>query len=137
MNIDEKVAIVILSDLKDWQKLKVVSFLASSVAIQFPNTHGKNFVTASGSQFLPFAKHPILIYKADNEAEIKRCFQRARERGLQIGIYTRPLFATKNEEQNLAEIAKLKDEEQDLVGVILYGESKAVTKSIDALKFHP
>ena len=43
----------------------------------------------------------------------------AKERGLSIGIYTKPLFATKGEEENLAEILKLPDEEQDLVGIVL------------------
>jgi len=46
MIYENKIAIVIKSDLKDWQKLNVVSFLAGSVAIQFPETHGKVFVDA-------------------------------------------------------------------------------------------
>src|SRR6185503_2441138 len=50
---------------------------------------------------------------------------------------TRPLFATKGEEENLAEILKLPDEEQDLVGIVLYGENKQVDKAVDGLKLHP
>ena len=33
---DKKVAIVIKDDLLPWQKLNVVSFLAGSIAIEFP-----------------------------------------------------------------------------------------------------
>lgn len=132
----EKIAIVVASDLMDWQKLNVVAFLASSVAIQFPNTRGKAFVTASQTQYLPFIKQPMLIYRAENNLEIRRAFQRAKDRKLNIGIYTRPLFATKCEEENLAEISKLSDDDQDLVGIIVYGESKSVSKALDGLKFH-
>ena len=52
MRANEKVAVAIVEDLKDWQKLNVVAFLASAIAIQFPDTHGKAFITASKSQCL-------------------------------------------------------------------------------------
>lgn len=134
---DSKIALVIRQDLETWQKLNVAAFLASSVAIQYPQTHGQAFVNASGSTYLPFMKHPILIYGADNEAQLKRAFKRARERELAIGIYTKPLFSTKNEEENLAEIARYADEDQDLVGLVMYGENRKVDKALDGLRFHP
>lgn len=136
MAYDNKIAIVIINDLESWQKLNVASFLASSVAIKFPDTHGKPFINASDSEYLPFIKHPILIYKADTDAEIKRAFNRAKERELNIGIYTASLFATKSEEENLIEIAKYKDNEQNLVGIVVYGDAKKVNKALDGLKFH-
>ncbi len=136
MTYENKIAIIIKDDLQTWQKLNVASFLASSVAIQFPETHGAKFVNASGSEYLPFIKHPILIYKTDTQQDINRAFQRAKERGLHIGIYTEPLFATKNESENHLEIAKFSDEEQILVGIVIYGESKKVNKALDGLKFH-
>jgi hypothetical protein len=134
---DHKIAIVLSSDLLEWQKLNVTAFLASSVAIQFPETHGQAFTTASKSTFLPFLKHPILVYRADGPSEVRKAFERARERGVQLGIYTRPLFATKNEAENLAELARLSDEEHELVGIILYGENKQVDKALRGLKLHP
>ncbi len=134
---DNKIALIIKSDLQSWQKLNVASFLASSIAIRFPDTHGKEFINASGSAYLPFIKHPILIYKADSNAEMKRAFIRAKERELYIGIYTEPLFATKNEGENHIEIARITDENQVLAGISLYGENKKVNKAVDGLKFHP
>jgi hypothetical protein len=134
---DHKIAIVLSGDLLEWQKLNVTAFLASSVAIQFPETHGQAFITASKSTFLPFLKHPILVYRADGPSEVRKAFDRARERGVQLGIYTRSLFATKNEAENLAEMARLPDEEHELVGIILYGENKQVDKALKGLKLHP
>lgn len=72
MIYENKIAIVLIRDLKEWQKLNVASFLASSIAIQFPETHGKEFVNASGSTYLPFLKHPIMIYAANSSDEIMR-----------------------------------------------------------------
>lgn len=134
---DEKIAIVLRADLEEWQKLNVAAFLASSVAIKFPASHGKAFVNASGAEYLPFIKHPILIYRANDQPQLKRAFTRAKERGLHIGIYTQPLFATKNEEENLIEISKYTDEQQELAGIVLYGDNKKVDKALDGLKFHP
>jgi hypothetical protein len=133
---DHKIAIVLSSDLLDWQKLNVTAFLASSIAIAFPTTHGQTFVTASGSAFLPFLKHPILVYGAEGPTEVRKAFERAQERSLHIGIYTRPLFATKNEQENIAEIARHSNQDLDLVGIILYGENKLVDKALKGLKFH-
>jgi hypothetical protein len=134
---DSKIALVIIDDLQPWQKLNVAAFLASAVAIQFPITHGSSFVTASQNTYMPFIKQPVLIYRANDSAEMQRTFKRAKERELHIGIYTRPLFATKNEQQNLQEIFKFTDDEQDLVGIALYGENKKVDKALKDLKLHP
>ena len=133
---DKKIAIVIKSDLLEWQKLNVTAFLASAVAIQFPETHGQAFTNASGSTYLPFIKHPILVYKADTDEQLKRAFNRAKERAINMGIYTKPLFSTKNEEGNHIEIGKSTDEDQDLAGIVLYGENKKVDKALDGLRFH-
>ena len=133
---DNKVAVVILNTLENWQKLNVTSFLASSIAIAFPETHGSPLISASGTPYLPFIKHPILVYAAESEEQVKRIFNRASDRGLNIGIYTKELFATKNEEGNINEIAKHHDGELNLVGIIIYGENKKVDKAIDKLKFH-
>ncbi len=133
---DHKIAIVLSSDLLDWQKLNVTAFLASSIAIAFPATHGQPLVTASGCAFLPFLKQPILVYGAEGPTEVRKALERAQERGLHIGIYTRPLFATKNEQENIAEIARHSNQDLDLVGIILYGENKLVDKALKGLKFH-
>lgn len=133
---DKKVAIVLLDDLLSWQKLNVVSFLASGIAIKFPETHGGNFTTADGITFLPFIKHPVLIYKAETMEKLQRAFSRARERELSIGIYTKQLFDTRSGEENVAEIASRTMTELDLVGIVVYGENKKVDKALDGLKYH-
>lgn len=136
MIYENKIAIVIRKDLKDWQKMNVVAFLSSSIAIAFPETHGNAFVNASGSIYLPFLKIPIMIYAANSTDEINRAFKRAKERELAIGIYTEALFSTKCEEENLIEISKANDNDQVLVGIVVYGKNKKVKKTLNGLKFH-
>ena len=136
MNFENKIAIIVKNDLLNWQKLNVASFLASSIAIKFPETHGKPFVNASQSQYLPFINQPILIYKADDQPQMNRAFSRAKDRDLSIGIYPYSLFSTKNEEQNHMEVSKLTDDCSNLVGIVIYGENKKVNKALDGLMFH-
>jgi hypothetical protein len=130
----EKIAIVIWNDLASWQKLNVTSFLASSVAIAFPQTHGNPLIDAQGNAYLPFMKYPVLVYKADTQAQIKRAFSRAKDRELHTGIYVQELFATKNEAENLEVISQYNPEDLNLVGIIIYGEGKKVDKALDGLK---
>lgn len=136
MEFENKIAIIIKDELLNWQKLNVASFLASSVAIKFPETHGKSFVNASKSEYLPFIKQPIIIYQADDQAQMDRAFSRAKQRELHIGIYTDSLFSTKNEDENHIEIGKLTDENQILRGIIIYGDNRKVNKALNGLKFH-
>ncbi len=131
-----KIAIIVRDDLKNWQKLNVTAFLASAVSIAYPELHGRPLVTASGNTYLPFLKQPMLVYKAEGIEQLQRAFNRAKERELGIGIYSFPLFETMTEEDNLKETASHTDEEQDLVGLVIYGDSKKVSKAIDGLKFH-
>lgn len=131
-----KIALVINHNLATWQKLNVTAFLASSVAISHPETHGGRLKTASGNNYLPFMKYPVLIYKSETDAAIQRAFNRARDRELNIGIYTRELFDTKTEAENLTEIAGHSDDALNLVGIVIYGDSKKVDKALDGLKFH-
>lgn len=133
---ETKIVIIVRDDLKTWQKLNVTAFLAGAIGIEFPELHGRHLVTASNNSYLPFFKQPVLVYKADNISQMQRVFRRAKERELKIGIYSFQLFNTMNEQDNLDETAKRTDDELDLVGLAIYGDSKKVGKAIDGLKFH-
>ncbi len=136
MLYDTKIALVLKTSLPAWQKLNVAAFLASAVAIQFPETHGQSFRNASGTTYLPFLKQPVLVYQADDEKDLHRAAQRATERGVHLGIYTEPLFATKGEAENAAVFARFTNENQPLVGLVVYGGAKQVGKALDGLKLH-
>lgn len=108
----------------------------SAVAIQFPKTHGQALRNHAGAAYLPFLRQPVLVYQAGQRQDLPRAFRRAKERGVHVGIYTEPLFATKGEAENVEVVARFADEDQPLVGLVLYGEAKAVGKALDGLKLH-
>lgn len=132
----KKIAIIVRNDLLNWQKLNVVAFLASSIAIEFQETHGRKFIDASNISYLSFLNRPVMIFKAGNIEKLKNVYKKARARNLNIGIYTEPLFSTNNEEHNIEAIKNITENEQDYVGIILYGERSLVDKSIKGLKLH-
>jgi hypothetical protein len=136
MLYDTKLALVLKADLPTWQKLNVAAFLTSAVAIQFPETHGQMLRNNTGAPYLPFLRQPVLVYQAGELPELHRAFRRAKERGVHVGIYTEPLFATKGEAENVEVVARFADEDQPLVGIVLYGEAKQVGKALDGLKLH-
>ena len=130
---ENKIAIILSNDLLNWQKLNVTSFLASSIAISFPEVRGETFSTKTGDEYLPFINQPILIYKADNDNEMKRVFNRAKERSLNIGVYPQLFFSTKSAEENHLVMESFNNEEQLLAGIVIYGETKKVYKTLDKL----
>ena len=130
---ENKIAIILSNDLLNWQKLNVTSFLASSIAISFPEVRGKTFITQNGDEYLPFINQPVLIYKADNDNEMKRVFNRAKERNLYIGVYPHSFFATKSAEENHLVMESFNNTEQLLAGIVIYGETKKVYKTLDKL----
>lgn len=77
-----------------------------------------------------------MIFKASSNEELESAFIRAKGRDLAIGIYPKRLFDTKSGEENVSLIAKLHDDDLDLVGFIVYGENKKVNKALEGLKFH-
>jgi len=132
---ENKIAIILRNDLLDWQKLNVTSFLASSFAISFTEVHGKTFTTKNGDDFLHFMNQPVLIYKAEDENAnaMRRVFNRAKERGLHIGVYPQSFFATKSAEENHLVMEDFNHETHLLAGIVIYGETKKVYKTLDKL----
>ena len=130
---ENKIAIILRNDLLNWQKLNVTSFLASSIAISFPEVHGATFATKNGDEFLPFMNQPVLIYKAEDENAMRRVFNRAKERNLYMGVYPQSFFATKSAEENHLVMENFNNEEHLLAGIVIYGETKKVYKTLDKL----
>jgi hypothetical protein len=54
-----------------------------------------------------------------------------------VSIYTYDLFATGNDDDNRAAVARVATEALDLVGLALHAERKAVDKVTKGLTLHP
>ena len=97
---------------------------------------GKYYSDASGRDYGPLVRQPILVFAAAQE-ELTRCLSRARERGVTPSIYTTDLFRTSNDVDNRAAVAAVAPDRLDLAGLALHAERKLVDKVVKGLKLHP
>jgi hypothetical protein len=136
VEFDTKIAVVLRDDLAVWQKTNVTAFLVSGIAATVPGVVGEPYVDGSGLRYLPMFVQPVLVFEAD-AAAIRRAYERARERGAELAIFTSELFATSHDEANRAAVAAVPSEELDLVGIALRAERKLVDKVLDRVRRHP
>ena len=136
MQFDTKLAVVLRDDLTVWQKTNVTAFLVSGVAATQPGVVGEPYRDASGNEYLPMFVQPVLVYEAD-AAALRRAYERAMSREVELAVYTQELFETGHDEANRAAVAAVSEDELDLVGIALRTERKLVDKVVDRLRFHP
>src|SRR5688572_30580608 len=79
---------------------------------------------------------PVLVYQAD-EAALRRAYERALSRGVELAVYTRELFETGHDEANRAQVAAVPSDALDLVGIAFRADRKVVDKVVDRLRLHP
>ena len=135
MQFDTKIAVVLRDDLAVWQKANVTAFLVSGIAGTAPETVGEPYVDGSGNRYLPMFRQPVLVYGSDG-AGLRRAYERALSRGIELAIYTNELFTTGHDGANRAAVAAVPAEELDLVGIALRAERKLVDKVVDRLRPH-
>ena len=135
MQFDTKIAVVLLDDLPVWQKANVTAFLVSGIAGTEPETIGEPYEDGSGNRYLPMFRQPVLIFAAD-AAGMRRAYERAMDRGIELAIYTRELFVTGHDEANRAAVADVTADELDLVGIAMWADRKLVDKALDRLRPH-
>lgn len=131
-----KIAVVVREDLAAWQKMNVVAFLAGGLAGARPEIVGEPYEDGSGNRYLPLIGQPIMVYGAD-AAGLRRAFERARSRGVELAIYTEELFSTGNDEDNRAAVKAVGAESLKLVGIAMRDIGKTADKVLDGLRLHP
>jgi hypothetical protein len=135
MLFDTKLVVVLRDDLLVWQKANVTAFLVSGIAGTDPATVGEPYVDGSGVQYLPMFRQPVLVYGAD-AAGLRRAYDRARSRDVELAIYTDELFATGHDAANRAAVAAVPSGELDLVGIAFRAERRMADKVLDKLRPH-
>jgi hypothetical protein len=136
MRFDTKIAVVLRDDLAVWQKANVTAFLVSGIAATAPETVGERYSDASGNSYLPMFRQPVWVLVAD-AAGLRRAYDRAMQREVELAIYTHELFATGHDDANRAAVAAVPAEKLDLVGIAMRADRKLVDKVVDKLHPHP
>ena len=136
MEFETKLAVVLLDDLAVWQKTNVTAFLVSGIAATDPATVGEPYVDGSGNRYLPMFRQPVMVFAADGPG-LRRAYDRARERGVELAIFTRELFTTGHDAANREAVAAVAEGELDLVGIAMRADRKLVDRVLDRLRPHP
>src|SRR5262245_65457595 len=97
-----------------------------------PSTVGEPYVDSSCARYLPMFRQPVLVFGAD-AAGLRRAYERARARDVELAIYTRELFTTNHDEANRAAVAAVPSDQLDLVGIAFRTERKTADKVLDKL----
>lgn len=135
MRFDTKIAVVVLGDLPAWQKLNIVAFTASGVAVSVPGITGEPYEDGSGNAYLPMFRQPVLVFEAD-ASQIRGAFERATALELRPAIFTRDLFGTNHDEANRAVVRARTWADLELAGFALHGDRSRVDKVVKGLKLH-
>jgi hypothetical protein len=130
-----KIAVVVRDDLATWQRLNVTAFLVSGIGTHYPDLVGEPYEDASGERYLPMFGHPVLVFEAGGD-RLARAAARARSRRLAMAVYTDDLFATGNDLDNRAQVAKVATEDLSLAGIAIAGPRRDVDKAVDKLRLH-
>jgi hypothetical protein len=133
---DTKIAVVVREDLAVWQKLNVTAFTVSGIAATVDGVVGEDYRDATGNEYLPMFRQPVLIFAASAD-QLKKVHERALGRGVPVTVYTEELFATGHDDDNRAAVAAVEAEKLNLVGVALRADRRTVDKIVKGLSLHP
>lgn len=132
---DTKIAVLLRDDLQQWQRLNVTAFLVSGIAGTNAELIGEPYVDADDLHYLPMLGQPVLILEGDAET-VRAAHQRAIRRELAMSIFTMDLFATGNDVDNRAAVAKVGTADLDLVGIAVHGPRNAVDRTLKGARMH-
>ena len=132
---DTKIAMVLLSSLKTWQKLNITSFLTSGIIGQTRSLIGEKYIDKSNYEYLALNRQPVVVLEAEVSV-LKKIHTRILERSLFCSIYIEDMFATGNDDANRSTVKNYTSEALPLVGIALREDKKIVDKVTKGAKLH-
>ena len=136
VRFNTKIAILLRDDLQGWQRLNVTSFVASGLAAAIPEIIGQPYEDASGQQYLPVFRQPVMVFEGSKEV-LAVAHSRALGRGLTMAIFTNELFSTGNDRDNRAAVSAVETTALDLVGLAVHGPKNGIDKVLKGAQVHP
>ncbi len=79
--------------------------------------------------------HPVRAFGGDR-AEVRRSFDRSLSRGLLVSVYTDEMFATMNDADNRAVVARRDTADLSIAGFLAAGDARQVDKAFDKIRLH-
>lgn len=132
---DTKLVVVLRDDLPTWQKLNATIFLVSGIAAADPDTVGAPYEDAAGGRYLPMFRQPALVFEA-TRADLRRAYDRAVGRGVELALFVDDLFGTPHDEANRAAVRAVQPAGLSLVGIAFRTDRRVADKVVKGLKLH-
>lgn len=132
---ETKLIVILRDDLPTWQELNATLFLVSGIAATDPTTVGPAYEDGSGNQYLPMFRQPGLVFAASRD-DLRRAFERARQREITMAIFTDDLFSTGHDDANRAAVRAVSEDALSLVGIAFRAERKKANKVVQGLALH-
>ena len=130
-----KIAVAVADDLATWQRLNVTAFVISGVA-RLDGVVGEPYRDADGVGYHPMIGEPVFVFAADRD-RLRRSFDRALARQVQLSVFTQELFATPHDVANRAAVAAVATAELDVVGFAVRAARRDVDAVVRGLDRHP
>jgi hypothetical protein len=134
MIYDTKTALILRTDLANWQIANVSAFLAGGLAATHPHMKGEPYKDAANRGYTALIREPVFVYGGTLE-ELQRTHARALSRELVPAAYTGIMFTTTNDADNRAAFAAEPADALNLVGLGIHGPRKVIDKVTNGLKF--
>jgi hypothetical protein len=134
MIYDTKTALILRTDLANWQIANVSAFLAGGLAATHPHMKGEPYKDAANRGYTALIREPVFVYGGTLE-ELQRTHARALSRELVPAAYTEIMFTTTNDADNRAAFAAEPADALNLVGLGIHGPRKVIDKVTNGLKF--
>lgn len=135
MRFETKVAVVVRRDLPTWQKLNMTAFLVSSLGLAEPDLIGEPYEDADGNAYRPMFRQPVLVFAGDAD-DLRRVYERARSRDVELAIFTHDLFATGHDDANRAAVRAVAADGLDLTGLAMHADRRDVDRITKGLGLH-
>ena len=132
---DTKIAIVVREDLAVWQKLNVTAFLTTGIVGGRDDLMGEPYEDAAGNRYSPLVIQPVIVLSTD-AAGLRKIYDRAMGRGVQLSLYIEEMFKTGHDAANRAAVKEVRPDDLNFVGLALREEKKAVDKITKGAKLH-
>ena len=135
VTFDTKLVVILRDDLPVWRKLNATVFLVSGIAATDPSVVGEPYEDATGGRYLPMFRQPALVYEA-GAAGMRRAYDRAVQRGVELAVFIDDLFATSHDAANRAAMKAVRPEDFALAGIAFRTDRAVADKVVKGLKFH-
>jgi len=132
-DFSKKIVIVVRKDMEGWQIANSIAHISAYVGNKLWNAFGtgENFTTKDGAIYPRNSQYPIIVKRANSNAQLKNLLEKMRRSGLMHHAFVREMIDFADDSKLQESLGTKKDADVELLGVGVFGgndEVAALTK---------